>query len=155
MIEKVTTKMVEETTRIWIADDGKEFTTRDACRSYEAAKNMNKLRTKHSRLLIANLKFPYYDWNCETFVHVLYLKNKDDWYTVYDYYTAETGDFWIGDYESNMTFPTTLIVAGNDGYASLSSWTLTDVYNESVKATEAVAAAINAIKNYSNEGENV
>ena len=111
------TKMVEQTTVKFIAEDGTEFLEERACKDYERRLAKEKIANRYrSKIRIAELKFPYMDCNGELDVDLIRLNSYEDYETVVDY--LKNWSEWIDVYtEEPGEYPCVKILGYNDGWA--------------------------------------
>lgn len=89
MTKLVETKMVEQTTTKFIADDGKEFATETECKNYERTQNEGKVVNEFKKLSPKWIDVPLVDWvGCgENEVISVIVKSEIEYdTTVRDYY---------------------------------------------------------------------
>lgn len=90
MKEVRTVRMVEQVDVVFIADDGKEFTGKEAefeCAKYERTRNKNTVKEAFERLDYTVLHVPLIDWMCdECKVYRVLLNSKADFYAMSDYF---------------------------------------------------------------------
>lgn len=101
MKEVRTIRMVEQVDVVFVADDGKEFTGKDAefeCAKYERTRNKNTVKEAFERLDYTVIHVPFMDWMCdECSVYRILLKSRADFYTMSDYFevVCETCDNYL------------------------------------------------------------
>lgn len=87
----VETKMVEQKTEKWFADDGKEFDNEKDCVVYERRKNEEIVVKKFKRLKPQFLDIPFVDWfSCDTEIVSVNLKDEFDFFAVEDYFAIKS-----------------------------------------------------------------
>ena len=111
------TKLVEQTTVRWFADDRKEFVSEALCRDYERRLTGDPVEKAYKRLRIAELEFPFQDWNGECFVDLVKLKSDDDYMTVIDYLEIVRRCSEI-DCEKPENYPCLKVVVSDEYYAN-------------------------------------
>ena len=81
----IETKMVEQKTEKWFADDGKEFDNEKDCVVYERRKNEEKVVKEFKKLKPQFLNIPILDWFMGADVEIVYFNLKDE----YDFIDVE------------------------------------------------------------------
>ena len=116
MTKFVETKMVEQTTTKFIADDGMEFATETECKSYERTQNENKVIDEFKRLNPKWIDVPLVDWvGCgENEVISVTVKSEIEFNTtVRDYYYIKSPrymDFSCFESKKPKEFPANIIL---------------------------------------------
>ena len=87
MKEIITIKMVEQTERKFVADDGKEFTNEHECLNYERTRDHEKVEKAFARLDYTSLYMPFVDWFTDEqgFCRIV-LNSKADFVAMNDYF---------------------------------------------------------------------
>jgi len=118
------TKMVEQTTVKFVADDGKEFDKDYDCRIYEAQQNKEMLRAKLDGVLTeVNLHIMEW-WNCST-IYKVKVKTVEDIANIY----AFVDDNYSTYEEFKTQLPigkTVYIVVSEDGYSNFYDYDLAE-----------------------------
>lgn len=87
----VETKLVEQKTEKWFADDGKEFDNENDCIVYERRKNEEKVVKEFKKLKPQFLNIPLVEWfACETEIVSVNLKDEFDFIAVEDYFAIKS-----------------------------------------------------------------
>ena len=87
----VQTKLVEQTTEKWIANDGKEFDNEKDCVVYERRKHEDKVIKEFKKLKPQFLDIPLIDWfSCDTEIVSVNLKDESDFFAVEDYFAIKS-----------------------------------------------------------------
>lgn len=116
------TKMVEQTTVKFVADDGTEFDKDYECRIYETKKNREILKAKLDGAL-TEIKLHIMEWwNCST-VYKVKARNKEDILNIYAYVDDSFDSFDY--YEQTIPIGETIyMVVSEDGYANFYNFDL-------------------------------
>lgn len=123
MTKYVETKMVEQTTIKFVAEDGKVFTGDNAefdCAEYERTRNRDKVVTEFKKLRPKFIEIPLLDWfyGCDSEIISINVKDEIEYETtVKDYFTAKSRymDFEGFVYKKPKTFPCNIIlVSGSE-----------------------------------------
>ena len=109
------TKMVEQTTVKFIADDGKEFNDRVECQVYERNKDREMLEAKLKTVMTA-IEIPILEW-CGWYAYKVKARNVDD---IINLYTRFGDDYYcFKDFEEFFEFDKVVyLVVNEDGYPS-------------------------------------
>lgn len=115
MTKLVETKMVEQTTTKFIADDGMEFATETECKDYERTQNEEKVINEFKRLNPKWIDVPLVDWvGCENEVISVTVKNEIEFNTtVRDYFYIKSPRYMdFNGFESKKPkeFPANIIL---------------------------------------------
>lgn len=115
MTKLVETKMVEQTTTKFIADDGREFATETECKDYERTQNEEKVINEFQRLNPKWIDVPLVDWvGCENEVISVTVKSEIEFNTtVRDYYYIKSPrymDFSCFESKKPKEFPANIIL---------------------------------------------
>lgn len=88
----IETKMVEQKTEKWFADDGKEFDNETDCIVYERRKNEEKIVKEFKKLKPQFLDIPILDWFMGTDAEIVSVNLKDelDFIAVEDYFAIKS-----------------------------------------------------------------
>ena len=127
------TKMVEQTTVKFVADDGKEFDDSLECEIYEAKKNRKLLFAKLS-VFMHQVKLPFFDWLYYK-VYELTPRNEEDLINLYSYY----GDlYWDGFEEMCKQCPIgeTVTLVCNDDWMNFYKANVNDEIKELAKPSK-------------------
>lgn len=117
MTKFVETKMVEQTTVKYVADDGKEFVGESAkleCECHERRANRTKVEKAFKRLNATELSIPFIEffYGDESGLLQVELTSKADYYTLIDYLVVVCGcyesDLWI---DEPKEYPATKLIA--------------------------------------------
>ena len=85
----IETKMVEQKTEKWFADDGKEFDNEKDCVVYERRKNEEKVAKEFKKLKPQFLNIPVLDWFMGTDAEIVSVNLKDELdFIAVEYYFA-------------------------------------------------------------------
>lgn len=116
------TKMVEQTTVKFVADDGTEFDKDYDCSIYEAKKNREILKAKLDGAL-TEVKLHIMEWwNCSA-VYKVKARNKEDILNIYAYVDDSYESFEY--YEKTIPIGETIyMVVSEDGYANFYNFDL-------------------------------
>ena len=109
------TKMVEQTTIKYVADDGKEFTDKFECDSYERRKDTELLNAKLKAIMTA-IEIPILEW-CGWYAYKVKVRNADDIINLYTRYDDE--NFSFKEFEEFFEIGKVVyLVVSEDGYPS-------------------------------------
>ena len=117
MKEIITIKMVEQTTKKYIAEDGKEFDTELECAEYELKKRTHDIEFRFNLLNTKKFDIPLLDgYKAEGCVYRITFENRSDIVAFVDYYQLHGYDmYYIEDTVKKIdTFPYTICV--DEGY---------------------------------------
>ena len=146
MKEVIETKMIEQTTHKWVADDGTEFDDSWKCTQYERKQNREKAEKMSSRYLVGEYDLPFADWNNDEFtVRVYALPDRDAMEWVRAYYDAYSCDNEI-EFDNIDEYPAVLMTAGDDGYVSTPNHTpgsLAEQLEAAAKKAKKIEEAVN------------
>lgn len=120
MKQIIETKLVEQRTEKFVADDGTEFIGEGAeqkCRDYERRKDADKCKKEFEKLNPVYLDFPFTDWSGDCSIYKVHLKNNSDLIKVIDYEENCSGS-WFDNYLTEKTYhyPCDVIVYVSDNY---------------------------------------
>ena len=137
MKQIIETKMVEQTTVTFVADDGKVFTGNNAekeCKEHERRLDTDKLKRKFEKLKREYIRFPFGDFSGNDEYYIVHLNDENDLQTVVDY-EAGMNSRWFDDYVSEQTFafPCDVLIQVTESYI--------DAYDE-----ETIQNCINELK---------
>ena len=117
MKEVITVKMVEQTTKKYIAEDGKEFDTEYECAKYELKKRTHDVEFRFNLLNTKKFDIPLLDgYKAEGCLYRITFENRSDIVAFVDYYRLHGYDmYYIEDTVKKIdTFPYTICV--DEGY---------------------------------------
>lgn len=143
MKEIRTTRMVEQTEVKFIADDGKEFTTENECKTYERTQNETRVVNEFKKLKPKWIDIPFIDWvGCENEVISVTVNDETDFdITVRDYYYIKSPNWMDFDgFESKKPkeFPANIVLVSG------CEWV--DIFGSEEELIEALKKAIEQIK---------
>lgn len=130
------TKLVEQTTVKYVADDGKEFDKSCDCRIYEAKENKEMLRAKLDGVLTeVNLHIMKW-WDLST-VYKVKARNAEDIVNIYAFVDDNDCFYTYEEFKAKLPIGETIyILASEDGYAHFYEYDLAkelkETYNELV-----------------------
>lgn len=107
------TKLVEQTTVKYVADDGREFQGENAerdCRDYERTNNREKVETAYKRLDAKDITIPILNWVGEYGLTRVVLNSKTDFVAMMDYFNVVWG-VYDNSLEEPKEYPYTMMVA--------------------------------------------
>lgn len=112
-------EMVKQTTTLFVADDGKEFTGENAereCRNYEAQIHHDETEKKFKPLVLAEFSDPFADWMGETWNYIVRFESAADYWTMRNYFSGSNNWNEV-DIEEPKEYPVTMLVMYNgDSY---------------------------------------
>ena len=109
------TKMVEQTTVKFVADDGKEFEKDYECRAYEKQK-AKELLNAQIKAIMTEIEIPVLNWYSK-YAYKVKVRNYDDIVNLYAYFDDEWNSF--KDYENFFEIGKTVyICVDDDGYVA-------------------------------------
>lgn len=120
MKEVITVKMVEQTTKKYIADDGKEFDKEVECKRYELEKRTNEVKKRFDLLDKTSIDIPVLDgYKGEGCVYKITFYNREDVNALVDFYIVHRFymDYVYDQVKKITYFPYTTIV--DEGYDSI------------------------------------
>lgn len=120
MREIITIKMVEQTTKKYIAEDGKEFDTELECAKYELKKRTDEVEFRFNLLNTKRFDIPLLDgYKAEGCVYRITFENRSDVVAFVDYYQLHGYSMYeIKDMVKQIkTYPYTICV--DEGYDSV------------------------------------
>ena len=109
----VETKMVEQKTEKWFADDGKEFDNEKDCVVYERRKNEEKVVKEFKKLKPQFLNIPILDWYYGDDAEVVSVNLKDecDFIAVEDYFAIKSSYMDMsGLIEKPIEYPCNILI---------------------------------------------
>lgn len=129
------TKLVEQTTVKWVANDGKEFSTERDCAEHERRCDTEKCEKEYKKLHPKFLDIPFVDWSGNCTVEVVTMESESDFDTVVDYYASLSSWTDLTDLLENKPakFPCTKVIVSGEDWVQFSYWTVEDVKNELLK----------------------
>ena len=88
----IETKMVEQKTEKWFADDGKEFDNETACVTYERRLNKENVEREFSKLKHKFLNIPMLEWfyGGDEEVVLITVEEEKDFLVAEDYFASKT-----------------------------------------------------------------
>ena len=124
MTKVIETKMVEQTTVKFIAEDGKEFVGDFAeveCKSYELYKNRNKVADKFMRLCPVTLIPNITEWvNSNAIYRLIRLETERDFEeTLMEYAEVDFEDSYNLREAKPKSFPCDVVLFEDDGYIGI------------------------------------
>lgn len=131
------TKLVEQTTVRFIANDGTEFKEEKECAAYERRLNKEQVEKEYKKLNPIEIDIPFADWQPMWLTKVT-LKTEADFDTVVDYFESLSGymDTWgLGEHKPKE-FPATVLIANGEEWVSITTKTIEEVKQELLKAYE-------------------
>ena len=141
------TKLVEQTTVRFIANDGTEFMDEQECIIYERRLNKEKLEKEYKKLNPIEITIPFLDWD-PMWVTKITLKTEADFDTVVDYF--ESTSRWMdtcGLTENKPAeFPATMLIANGEEWVNVPSETVEDVKRDLLKAYEQLGGKLNEVQ---------
>lgn len=135
------TKMVEQTTVKFIANDGKEFIGENAereCLNYEKRLNEKQCEKDFKKICIKSLNPPLVQWyyGDEIRFDIVRLENETDIDTVKNYYTVIGKDMWdFDDMVKSIAIPSTQIFTCGYEFVALLNKTIDEVKKEFIEFT--------------------
>ena len=148
MIKYVETKMVEQTTVKFVAEDGKVFTGDNAereCAEYERTKNKNKVEEEFKKLRPKYIEIPLLDWFYGCDAEIISVDVKDEIEletTVKDYFTIKNPGYmdFEGFYSKKpTTFPCNIILVSGCEWVDVYSGGEKELKAELIKTIEKLA----------------
>lgn len=132
------TKLVEQTTVKWIANDGKEFSTEIDCAAHERRCDKEKCEKEYKKLHPKLLDIPFVDWAGYCTVEAVTMESEKDFDTIVDFFASLSTYMDLNDLLENKptTFPCTKIVVSGEEYVMFSTWTTDEVKNMLLADTE-------------------
>ena len=123
------TKLVEQTTVKWVANDGKEFSTERDCVVYERRCDQEKCEKEYKKLHPKYLDIPFVDWGVECSVEVVTMETERDYDTIVDYFSSLSTYMDIDGICGNKPteFPCTKVLVSDEGYVTFSNWSVDEV----------------------------
>ena len=129
MKQIIETKLVEQRTEKFVADDGTEFMGEGAeqkCKDYERRKDTEKCKREFEKLNPVYLDFPFANWGDECIVYKVHLENRGDLTKIIDYEENCSGDYFDNYLtEIKLNYPCDVVVYSNDNYVDA----VTDIQN--------------------------
>ena len=145
MTKYVETKMVEQTTVKFVAEDGKVFTGDNAereCAEYELIKNKNKIEEEFINLRPKWINIPLLDWfyDCDAEIVSLAVKDEIEYETtVKDYFKIKSPNYmdFEGFYDKKpKEFPCNIILVSGYEWVDVYSGGEKELKAELLKAVE-------------------
>jgi hypothetical protein len=132
------TKLVEQTTVKWVANDGKEFSTERDCAAYERRCDAKKCEKEYQKLHPKYLDIPFVDWGGNCTVEIVTMETERDYDTIVDYFVSLTQWMdWSGLEENKPTeFPCTKVIVSGEEWVQFSLWTVDDVRDKLLDAVK-------------------
>ena len=129
------TKLVEQTTVKWVANDGKEFSTEIDCAAYERRCDAEKCEKEYKKLRPKFLDIPFVDWSGTCTVEVVTMETESDFDIVVDYFASLSRWMDLSDLVENKPkeFPCTKVIASGEEWVQFAYWSVEDVKNELIK----------------------
>lgn len=118
------TKLVEQTTVKFVADDGTEFETERDCVEYERRCNSDKCHEAYQRLHPKWLDIPFVDWNEHCYVEMVSLSCEKDFDTLIDYVYV-IGSYACANLKKPDAYPCTKIVVYGEGWVDEYAYEIT------------------------------
>ena len=130
------TKLVEQTTVKFIANDGKEFDNEKECVTYERRLNQENCEKAYHRLHPKFIDIPFIDANGECAVELITLESEKDFDTVMDYFITQSSWMDCSGLEENKpkAYPFTGFIVSGCEWVYLSCWNTATVKDMLVKA---------------------
>lgn len=82
------TKLVEQTTTRFFADDGKEFKTEDDCKRYEKTLYEERYKKLFDSVNHKEIDLPLLDWACEANAYIIRMNNASEYRITVDYFES-------------------------------------------------------------------
>lgn len=111
------TKLVEQTTVRFVADDGKEFLNEKDCKRYERRLNEDAIERDYKKILIKGMEFPFQGWQGGFSVDLVKLNCYADYVTAMDYLDVCMG---VEDFNCDepKSYPCLKLIAYDEYYAN-------------------------------------
>ena len=143
MKQIIETKLVEQRTEKFVADDGTEFIGEGAeqkCKDDERRKDTEKCKKEFEKLNPVYLDFPFAGWGNECIVYKVHLENSGDLTKIIDYEEQNAGD-WFDNYltERTYNYPCDVIIYGCENYVDVVT-DINDVIDRVTKTLEKLKA---------------
>ena len=136
------TKLVEQTTVRFVADDGKEFFNEEDCKRYERRLNEDAIEKGYKKILIKEMEFPFQGWEGEFSVDLVRFNCYADYVTAMDYLDVCMG---VGDFNCDepTSYPCTKLIAYDEYYANFAyEKNFTGLLKECEKAMTIIEKAV-------------
>lgn len=104
------TKFVEQTFIRYLADDGREFKTKEDCEGYEKMLYEKRCKKLFDEVKHRELELPLLDWACEATGYIVRMNDADDYRATVDYFESVTGWGLDVDISEPLHYPCTKIV---------------------------------------------
>jgi hypothetical protein len=134
------TKLVEQTTVKWVANDGKEFSTERDCAAHERRCDTEKCEKEYKKLHPKYLDIPYIDWCGNCTVEIVTMESERDFDVIVDYFASVSDYMDISDLERSKPteFPCAKVVVSDEGYVTFSNWSTEEVKNKLLDAANKI-----------------
>lgn len=140
------TKLVEQTTVRFVADDGKEFLNEEECKKYERRLNEGTIEKDYKKILIKEMEFPFQGWNGEFSVDLVKFNCYADYVTAMDYLDICEG---VSDFNCDepKSYPCLKLIAYDEYYANFAyEDDITELLKECEKAMTIIEKAMMEIE---------
>ena len=118
MKQIIETKMVEQTTVKFVADDGTVFMgdrAENDCKAYERRKNRDLVEDRYARLHPRFISFPFADSLGEFSAEIINVKSNDDFDAIIDFHSIDpSNDLCYLEEKRPDKFPAKMIVFGSE-----------------------------------------
>ena len=140
------TKLVEQTTVKFVADNGKEFLNEEDCKRYERRLNEDVIEKDYKKILIKEMEFPFQGWRGGFSVDLVKLSCYADYVTAIDYLDVCMG---VEDFNCDepKSYPCLKLIAYDEYYANFAyDNDITGILKECEKAMTIIEKAMMEIE---------